>query len=86
MPFWPFVTADSAPRLVLSVTVPPDCVTLFPYASLAWTETVAEDVPSAKRVWGAAEIVVVAADAGPATVVIVPLVPVRLVLSVAVTV
>jgi hypothetical protein len=82
----PFVTAESVPALEPSVTVPPEVARLFPYASLACTVTVAEEVPLAASDCGEAVPVVVAGEAGPGIAVIAPLVPARLVLSVAVTV
>jgi len=80
------VTAESVPRVEESVTAPAEDLRLSPFASFAWTVTVADELPSANREAGEAEIVLFPGETGPGTVVIAPLVPVRLVLSVAVTV
>jgi len=80
------VTAESLPSVEERVTAPPEEVRLLPFASFAWTVTVADELPSANREAGEAEIVLFPAETGPGTVLIAPLVPVRLVVSVAVTV
>jgi hypothetical protein len=62
------VTPVSEPAVELSVTASPPEVSSFPLASSAWTVTVEVDDPSAVIEPGDAEIVDVAADAGPTAI------------------
>ena len=64
-----FVTGPTLPKEVVRVTTSPVVVRLWPWASLAWTVTVDVDIPLAMIDVGLAEMVVVAADTGPATMV-----------------
>jgi hypothetical protein len=59
------VAALSVPSVLESVTVEPPDVTLFPFASFAWTVIVDVDVPFAVIDAGEAEIVVVEASGAP---------------------
>src|SRR6266540_1303059 len=68
MPSLLSVTAESVPALALSVTGPPELLSVFPLASFARTVIVEIEEPSAATELGAAEIVVVEAAAAPGTI------------------